>query len=459
MTLHDDVFVIESTRDVSYIFRVKSSSVKKSLTLKIKVDALNQSIFREPERVANEYRTSKTKSLRSSTWLRYLKRLDLKSSLKHSFIQYVARRDLVNVVNSKSSSSHLFLSSIFICRRQCWCQMIDTDKTSSFVRDQIFDHQSNVVRYYLDRKIRFNTQITFLDRSFDEIVQKLVRLMTLTVDSSASIELFDELSKKLANSKWVIHLSSKSKRLIVKIRVKYELMKHASRENSWVKKKKDVDAALHREKTNRRSRMIDKARKRHFRNVDTDTLEAQFADIAISASVKDVELTRSLKYNISKRDVVIRLICESVIDLTDREKHVRSIEIIKVRAALCRQQESQRRDKSRSTFKSKKLMNSSEDLAENSEENTTDYFLLICRSIQCSFCLDEKRKFYENRTFEYCRSNKMMKHVQKTHLRKYASNDEINCKHSTCKTNSLTLSSVMTFKSHIVKMHQINLRA
>jgi len=110
--------------------------------------------------------------------------------------------------------------------------MIDTDKTSSSERDQIFDHQSNVVRYYLDREIRFNTQTVFLDRSFDEIVQKLVRLMTLTVDSSVSIELFDELSKKLANSKRVIRLSSKSKRLIVKIRVKYEFVKHASRKNS-----------------------------------------------------------------------------------------------------------------------------------------------------------------------------------------------------------------------------------
>jgi len=205
--------------------------------------------------------------------------------------------------------------------------------------------------------------------------------------------------------------------------------------------------------------MVDKARKRHFRNVDTDTLEAQFADTAISASAKDVELTRSLKYNIPKRDVVIRLICEPVTDLTDREKHVRSIEAIKARAALCRQQESQRRDRSRSTFKSKKLMNSSEGLAENSEENTTDYFPLICRPTQCSFCLGEKRKSYENRTFEYCRLNKMMKHVQKAHLRKYASNDEINCEHSTCKANSLTLPSVMAFKRHIVKVHQINLRA
>jgi len=249
--------------------------------------------------------------------------------------------------------------------------------------------------------------------------------MTLTVDPSAPTGLSDELSKKLANSKRVVRLSSKSKRLTAKIRAKYGPVKNAPREDPWVKKKKDVDAALHRERTNRRSRMVDKARKRHFRNADTDTLEAQFADTAISASAKDAELTRPLKYNIPERDVVIRLTCEPVTDLTDREKHVRSIEAIKARAALCRRQESQRRGRPRSTFKPKELMNSSEGLAKDSEEDTTDYFPLICRPTQCPFCLGEERKSYEDRTFEYCRPNKMMEHVHKAHLRKYASNDEI----------------------------------
>jgi len=46
--------------------------------------------------------------------------------------------------------------------------MIGTDKAPSSVRDQIFDHQSNVVRYYLDWEIRFNTQVAFLDRSSDQ---------------------------------------------------------------------------------------------------------------------------------------------------------------------------------------------------------------------------------------------------------------------------------------------------
>ncbi len=154
----------------------------------------------------------------------------------------------------------------------------------------------------------------------------------------------------------------KSKRLTAKIWAKYGPVKHAPREDLWVKEKKDVDAALHRERTNRRSRMVDKARKRHFRNADTDTLEARFADTAISASAKDAELTRPLKYNIPERDVVIRLTCEPVTDLTDLEKHVRSIEAIKARAALCRRQESQRRGRPRSTFKPKELMNPPEGL-------------------------------------------------------------------------------------------------
>lgn len=47
----------------------------------------------------------------------------------------------------------------------------------------------------------------------------------------------------------------------------------------------------------------------------------------------------------------------------------------------------------------------------------------------------------------------MMNHVQKAHLRKYAFNDKINCEHLTCKINNLILLSVMTFKSHIVRVH------
>jgi len=66
IAFYNNVFVIKSTRDISYIFRVKLLFVKKSFTLKIKINTLNQLIFRKSKRNANKYCISKTKMLRSS---------------------------------------------------------------------------------------------------------------------------------------------------------------------------------------------------------------------------------------------------------------------------------------------------------------------------------------------------------------------------------------------------------
>ena len=104
---------------------------------------------------------------------------------------------------------------------------IPADKAPSSVRDQIFDHQSNTVRYYLDREVRFNTIAAFLGRPSDNIVQKLARLMTLTVDPNAPTKLSPELSKQVANSKRVVQLRRESKALTKKLRRKYGFVRHA----------------------------------------------------------------------------------------------------------------------------------------------------------------------------------------------------------------------------------------
>lgn len=43
---------------------------------------LNIPVFREPERAVDEHRTSPIKPLKSSTWLRYLRRLGRNSGLE-----------------------------------------------------------------------------------------------------------------------------------------------------------------------------------------------------------------------------------------------------------------------------------------------------------------------------------------------------------------------------------------
>lgn len=98
------------------------------------------------------------------------------------------------------------------------------DQAPSSVRDQIFDHQSNTVRYYLDREVRFNTIAAFLGRPSNGIVQKLARLMTLTVDPNAPTTLSPELSKKVALGWRVLQLSRENKELTRKLKRKYDVV-------------------------------------------------------------------------------------------------------------------------------------------------------------------------------------------------------------------------------------------
>jgi hypothetical protein len=74
-------------------------------------------------------------------------------------------------------------------------------------------------------------QIIFLNYSFNKIVQKLIRLMILIVNFNILIKLFNKLLKKFVNSKWVIYFNNKSKKLIIKIKIKYKLIKYTSQEN------------------------------------------------------------------------------------------------------------------------------------------------------------------------------------------------------------------------------------
>ena len=330
------------------------------------------------------------------------------------------------------------------------------DKAPSSVRDQIFDHQSNTVRYYLDREVRFNTQAAFLGRPSDEVVQKLARLMTLTVDPTAPTKLSAKLSTKLANSKRVVHLCQRSKALKDKLKKKYHFVRLAPPHDPWLQAKKTVDAALHRERNNRRNRMLDKARKRHFRNADTVTLEAQFANSSIATSDEDEKAPTPLQYDIPERGDIVRLTCEPIADLTDHEKHTRRIEALQARVALCGRLETRRRSQPRFIHQLSELMTPPKESLEGSKDKK-DHFPLVCKPTQCIFCLGNERKSYRGRTFEYARPNKMMDEVER-HLRRFAPGDPIPCPHPTCNAAGLVLPEVMAFKNHTATVHKMLLR-
>lgn len=218
-----------------------------------------------------------------------------------------------------------------------------------------------------------------------------------------------------------------------------------------------MDAALHREKTNRRNRMLEKARKRHFRNAETATLEAQFVGSTIAASDEDVKPPSTLQYDIPERSDIVRLTCEPIADLTDHEKYIRRIEALRAQVAICGRQESRRRRRPRLAHRSSALMTPPEGSPEVLKEDKTDKFPLVCKPTQCIFCLGNERKSHGGRTFEYARPNKMMDKAER-HLKRFAPGDPIMYPHPTCRAAGLVLPGVTSFKNHIATVHKIFLR-
>lgn len=173
--------------------------------------------------------------------------------------------------------------------------------------------------------------------------------------------------------------------------------------------------------------MIEKARKRYLWIVNTIAFHSLFF-APVQKPLKDIEHAQSLEYNISKRGLVARMIYEPTTDLTKQKKLARRTVVIEARAALCSQQETQRRSRSKSTFKEKK----SQITSENCYEDAEDHFPMIRKPTHCMFCLGAKRKPYQEWMFEYYRSNKMMNEVEK-HVKKFISDNKVQCSHSKCK--------------------------
>ena len=302
------------------MFWVKMLSNKKSLTLKWKRDVLNFSVFREKLLSVKEFDTSSTDSLRASTWIEYLKRLEKKTNFQHFFIQYELRRDFLNVVNSMFASflTHSFsITSIAALNANF---MSITDKTFFFVWDQIFDHQQRTVDYYLNQEIRFDLKICYLNRSFNKMIQKMIRLVSLTVDANVSTKLFAEQKTKLTIHVNVIKFDQRNKILTKRIhRTEYKSVKNAQNTILFQKKKK-AEIRLNSIKKRLRVKMIAQIRKRHFRTIDIQIFNAQFVAARNAFTfTRNIQHVKSIVYNILERVKIVQLTCSLRENFSDRE--------------------------------------------------------------------------------------------------------------------------------------------
>ena len=208
------------------------------------------------------------------------------------------------------------------------------------MRDQLFDHRQEAVDYYLDQKIRFDTESCYLGKPSNEAIQKMARLASLTADASAPTTLSSEQKTKLKQHPQVIQLGQRNKTLTSQIHnAEYKSIGDA-KETTLYHKKKRIEARLSCFKIKLQNHIIVQARKRHFWKTDTLAFDAQFSATTVAFAIaSDSQLAKSIEYNIPKRVEMVRLICSPDDDLSARDKLRRRLQAIEARVALCNRRE------------------------------------------------------------------------------------------------------------------------
>ncbi|EHA20203.1 hypothetical protein ASPNIDRAFT_45949 [Aspergillus niger ATCC 1015] len=420
LAIHDDIF--EATiQDVSHIYTVPIPDHRKGIQLKIKREKLDVSVFREPERTPQGYRTSDSCPLKSKTWSRYVKRIGVRSGQERNLTQKVFRRGAINAINNSAPSS---------------------------IRDQVADHESNAVKYYLNEIVDFDTAAAFHKRPSNEVVQRELRSATLLADKTAPIGLTATQAKKITTDPEVRRLRRVCRALTAEIRSQgYKRVKDAAGTEIGERKKR-ADAELNSTLTRLREEEKERNRRRHFRKTDTAIFNQQYELDRTSPEAK-LQPHVARTYQILERKELVDLLCYSTPTKTDEEAHLRRLRYIRLMIRWQDRKESPRRGKQSVTIPKPQAANpSSACVVENFDP------------LQCPFCLSDTRLSPADRTKRKSKTNKLWDHVERIHEQELAAFDSGFRKCGLCRLKNIDFvpSSVSNFKNHTHTVHGIRLR-
>ncbi|KAH8691874.1 hypothetical protein BGW36DRAFT_400040 [Talaromyces proteolyticus] len=426
--LDDDIFKAD-IRDEADIYTVPIPSHRKALQLKIKREKLDIPVFREPERTEDGYRTSEKTPLKRSTFARYLKRIGLITGEKTGLTQKWVRRGGINAINENAPPE---------------------------VRDQVADHESNAVMYYLNEIISCDTAAAFHQRASDEVVQREMRSATLLADRTAPIRLTDEQSSKIQNHPEVQRLRAICQQLTEEIYQQGNTVKEAKATGTELSlQKKEADAELNRTITGLREKELNKNRMRYFRNTDTETFNQQYKIDSTSQQRESQSLT-SIRYTIPEREESVRLLCYSISVQTEDEIHSRRLKFIRLMVRWQKRQEAPRRGRQMVTM-SQPPPSPPPPL---SLAMQPDNIPLKFHPLQCPFCLSNPGLPPGQRAKKKSKTNKLWDHVENRHRKELAAFESGNRACGLCFLSEVVFkpSSVSDFKRHTGDIHSIPLR-
>ncbi|KAF4210378.1 hypothetical protein CNMCM5878_004493 [Aspergillus fumigatiaffinis] len=423
LALHDGIFAAK-IRDVEDIYTKKIPPHRRGMQLKIKRKWLDVPIFREPERTEEGYRTSEEIPLKAATEGRYLKRTGEYAGQEKNLTQKFLRRGGINAINDRAPAS---------------------------VRDQVADHESNAVNYYLSQIVGCDTGAAFHRRASNETVQREARSATLLADNTAPLGLTDEQKLMINQNPEVRHLRRCCRRLTEKIHKQgYRSVRDAAG-TKLGEQKRQADSQLARKLTELRQKAKSKNRRRHFRNKDTELFNQRDEDgPQPRGGASQPHFPHH--YQVPERAELVQLLFYSSVPTTREELYCRRVRYIRLMVRWQGCQEAPRRGKQAAIVVESEPPKPSPTRADIPERYDR---------LQCPFCLSNPSLPLNSRTKRKSKINKLWDHVENLHRAELAAYNTGAKQCGLCGMKSITYlpSSVPEFKNHTETVHGIRLRA
>ncbi|OJD20620.1 hypothetical protein ACJ73_08044 [Blastomyces percursus] len=384
MALSDHIFAA-NFRNLDDIYWHNIPAHKDGMELKVKREKLDIPIFREPERTDTGYRTFDIMPLKATTWARILRWIGKLIGLPVSLTQYYFRRTVINILN---------------------------DKVPSSVRDQVADHDSNAVRYYLNQVVHADVWALVMGLPSNEAVQAVALSLRLSADITAPIELTDEQKHRITTDSKIQRLAERNRTLTQMIRKAGYPSVPASYGTPLYWRKMKVESKLNRKKLRLRTKLLATAQRKHFRTTDTDDFNRQIhgnqADADVAAPPPPPP-----KLQIPERREFVQLACTIGMELTEEDLFARLCESITICVRLQARKEPQRRGRHKKEQTRQSIKPTSPPTCTHDVNDGKEPFPEKLNPLQCPFCVANPDLPHDTQFRIWKKSNKLWNHIEK----------------------------------------------